>query len=180
MCNSWRSATSSAAGASASSRWLMPIMATRIAPCTATYSSCWVRPDIDAVLIATGDHWHALASLLAAKAGKDIYCEKPCGLTIGQIQALAMAFTATGACSKPGPNGVASELPICRPPGPEWRTGAASHPARLGLRSAKELRLAARGAGASDGRLRLVAVAGPRSLAPLQQQVCVRRLARPP
>ncbi len=46
------------------------------------------RRDIDAVLIATGDHWHALASILAAKAGKDIYCEKPCGLTIGQCQAL--------------------------------------------------------------------------------------------
>jgi predicted dehydrogenase len=47
------------------------------------------RPDIDAVLIATGDHWHALASLLAAKAGKDVYSEKPCGMTIGEIQALA-------------------------------------------------------------------------------------------
>jgi GFO/IDH/MocA oxidoreductase family protein len=47
------------------------------------------RRDIDAVLIATGDHWHALASLQAAKAGKDVYSEKPCGLTIAEIQALA-------------------------------------------------------------------------------------------
>jgi len=46
------------------------------------------RPDIDAVLIGTGDRWHALASMLAAKAGKDIYSEKPCGLTIGLCQAL--------------------------------------------------------------------------------------------
>lgn len=47
------------------------------------------RPDIDAVLIATGDHWHALASLMAAKAGKDIYSEKPCGMTINEIQQLS-------------------------------------------------------------------------------------------
>ena len=46
------------------------------------------RPDIDAVLIATGDRWHAPASILAAKAGKEIYSEKPCGVTIGLCQAL--------------------------------------------------------------------------------------------
>ncbi len=46
------------------------------------------RPDIEAVMIGTGDHWHAHASMLAAKAGKDIYSEKPCGLTIGLCQEL--------------------------------------------------------------------------------------------
>ena len=42
------------------------------------------RKDIDALLIATGDRWHALASILAAKAGKDMYCEKPCSMTIAE------------------------------------------------------------------------------------------------
>jgi predicted dehydrogenase len=47
------------------------------------------RQDIDAVLIATGDRWHAAASILAAKAGKDVYSEKPCGITIAACQELA-------------------------------------------------------------------------------------------
>jgi predicted dehydrogenase len=54
------------------------------------------RPDIDAVLIATGDRWHAPASILAAKAGKDVYSEKPCGLTIGLCQALDEVIRQTG------------------------------------------------------------------------------------
>lgn len=47
------------------------------------------RSDIDAVLIATGDHWHAPASMMAAKAGKDIYSEKPCAMTIVECGTLA-------------------------------------------------------------------------------------------
>jgi predicted dehydrogenase len=54
------------------------------------------REDIDTVLIATGDRWHALASILAAKAGKDVYSEKPCGITIGDCQALAATMNRYG------------------------------------------------------------------------------------
>jgi predicted dehydrogenase len=42
------------------------------------------RTDIDVVLIATGPNWHATAAMAAAKAGKDIYCEKPCTKNIDQ------------------------------------------------------------------------------------------------
>lgn len=42
------------------------------------------RKDIDAVVIATPDHWHAIPCVLAARSGKDIYCEKPLTVAIAQ------------------------------------------------------------------------------------------------
>ena len=54
------------------------------------------RKDIDAVLIATGDRWHAPVSILAANADKDVYSEKPCGLTIANCQELAETMDRTG------------------------------------------------------------------------------------
>ena len=54
------------------------------------------RDDIDAVLIATGDHWHAHASMLAAEAGKDVYSEKPCAISIELAGRLADTIRRTG------------------------------------------------------------------------------------
>lgn len=54
------------------------------------------RKDIDAVVIATPDHWHALIAIAAAKAGKDIYCEKPMAHTVLEGRAMVKAVRQNG------------------------------------------------------------------------------------
>jgi predicted dehydrogenase len=49
------------------------------------------RSDIDVVLVATTDHWHVLCALAAVTAGKDVYLEKPMGLSVAEDQALRAA-----------------------------------------------------------------------------------------
>ncbi len=54
------------------------------------------KSGVDAVLITTGSNWHCLLSIYAAKAGKDVYCEKPCTKNIAESVALADVFRRTG------------------------------------------------------------------------------------
>ena len=54
------------------------------------------REDIDAVLVTTPDHWHGLVSVAAAKAGKDIYCEKPLANSIMEGRAICEAVKRYG------------------------------------------------------------------------------------
>jgi hypothetical protein len=60
------------------------------------YRELLARPDLDAVVIVTPDHWHALQSIDAAKAGKDVYCEKPVSMTIQEGRQLVEAIRKHG------------------------------------------------------------------------------------
>jgi predicted dehydrogenase len=54
------------------------------------------RDDIDAVVISTPDHWHAITVIQSAQAGKDIYCEKPLSQTIEEARAMVNAVRRYG------------------------------------------------------------------------------------
>jgi predicted dehydrogenase len=60
------------------------------------------REDVDAVAIVAPDHWHDVMAIAAAKAGKDIYGEKPLGLTIGGQQAMIKAVREKGCVFQTG------------------------------------------------------------------------------
>lgn len=59
------------------------------------YRKLLERKDLDAVVIATPDHWHALQMIHAVKAGKDVYVEKPLSLTVSEGRAMIKAAKET-------------------------------------------------------------------------------------
>jgi hypothetical protein len=60
------------------------------------YREVLARKDIDAVVIVTPDHWHSLLSIEAARAGKDVYCEKPISLTLREGRELVQTVRRYG------------------------------------------------------------------------------------
>ncbi|HWH62126.1 MAG TPA: Gfo/Idh/MocA family oxidoreductase, partial [Ginsengibacter sp.] len=55
------------------------------------YRKLLENKDVDAVIIGTPDHWHAMIMMDACAAGKDVYCEKPVGNSIGECRAMVAA-----------------------------------------------------------------------------------------
>ncbi len=55
------------------------------------YEEMLERDDIDAIVIVTPDHWHAIPTIQALKAGKDVFCEKPLSHTIKEGRAMVKA-----------------------------------------------------------------------------------------
>ncbi|UCG56270.1 MAG: Gfo/Idh/MocA family oxidoreductase [Phycisphaerales bacterium] len=62
----------------------------------ADFRDLLARDDIDAVVISTPDHWHAITVIQSAQAGKDIYCEKPLSETIKEARAMGNAVRRYG------------------------------------------------------------------------------------
>jgi predicted dehydrogenase len=62
----------------------------------ADYREMLGNKEIDAVIISTPDHWHAIAAIHAVQAGKDVYLQKPASLTIAEGRALCNAVNRTG------------------------------------------------------------------------------------
>ena len=65
-------------------------------PTTRDYRAVLDRKDIDAVVIATSDHWHARVAIAGMQAGKDVYCEKPMSHTIPEALEMARVSKETG------------------------------------------------------------------------------------
>jgi len=81
----------------------------------ADYRELLANTDIDAVVISTPDHWHALITVAAVKAGKDVYLQKPSSLTIPEGRAMSDAVHRSGRIFQIGSQQRSS---------PQWRYAA--------------------------------------------------------
>jgi predicted dehydrogenase len=81
----------------------------------ADYRELLGNKDIDAVIVSTPDHWHALITVAAVRAGKDVYLQKPASLTIAEGRALSDAVHRSGRIFQIGSQQRSS---------PQWRYAA--------------------------------------------------------
>lgn len=70
-----------------------------------TYKELLAAPDIDAVIIASPDHWHSTMAADAARAGKHVYCEKPLSWTVPETYMVRQAIRETGVVFQLGHQG---------------------------------------------------------------------------
>ena len=131
---------------------------------------------IDAVTVATPDHWHAPAAILACDAGKHVYVEKPCSHNIREGRLMVEAARRTGRVVQLGTqsrsSGLVAHAIAQAPRGADRRRAGGQgleHPAPAGHRP----RVARRAA----GRLRLRPLARPRAVRPVPGQPPSLRLA---
>jgi len=78
-------------------------------PTTRDYREVVGRNDIDAVIVATSDHWHAPVAIAAMHAGKDVYCEKPMTHTIPEALEMVRAARETGRLVQVGSQSLSME-----------------------------------------------------------------------
>lgn len=77
---------------------------------TRDYRELLARPDIDAILIATPDHWHDTMTIDALKAGKNVYCEKPMVQQINEGKAVIDAWKASGKTMQVGSQSISGSV----------------------------------------------------------------------
>ncbi len=133
-------------------------------------------PTIDAVVIATPDHWHAPMTILACQAGKDVYVEKPVSHNVREGQQMVAAARRSGRVVQSGfATAKRHTLPVGRRFRPQWKAGCRSSCQSMDGPSPQTDRSQA--GQRSTGRRRLRSVARPGPAACVQRQPLPLQLA---